>query len=242
MKKIISITFTILLLFVAAGTYGCNKEEIVEDFVCKFYDKTNTVDIHGLSEEGKEKEIIVVPEKINGYDVDSLGIKNFFIDKSAPDFLSDKLVKIYFVKNLNSRFSFLEIENLEKVFIIENNTENSLIGEFWTESITAPQLYMSTEIYKNYEGSVRILPANVAYFYNYENAPNDGYYWIDDLENGEKITYLPENPTREGYLFGGWFKDEACTEVWDFEKDTIIKPAEGFYENKIYAKWNKKNT
>lgn len=86
-----------------------------------------------------------------------------------------------------------------------------------------------------------VIPANISYFYNYEDAPNDGYYWLDDLEDGEKITYIPENPTREGYLFGGWFKDEACTEVWDFETDTITKPAEGYYENKIYAKWNKKN-
>lgn len=85
-----------------------------------------------------------------------------------------------------------------------------------------------------------VIPANISYFYNYEDAPNDGYYWLDDLEDGKTITYIPENPTREGYLFGGWFKDEACTEVWDFETDTIIKPAEGYYENKIYAKWNKK--
>lgn len=45
--------------------------------------------------------------------------------------------------------------------------------------------------------------ANVSYFYNYEGAPNDGYYWLDDLEDGETIKYIPENPTREGYLFGG---------------------------------------
>lgn len=133
----------------------------------------------------------------------------------------------------NTRFQ--EVKNLEKVFILE-------ISEG-----SGPLKYLPVEILikktdeEKYGEPGHSRAANVAYFYNYENAPNDGYYWLDDLEDGEKITYIPENPTREGYLFGGWFKDEACTEVWDFETDTITKPAEGYYENKIYAKWNKKN-
>lgn len=34
MKKIISIMLTVLLLFVAAGTYGCYKKEVYGDLVC----------------------------------------------------------------------------------------------------------------------------------------------------------------------------------------------------------------
>lgn len=31
----------------------------------------------------------------------------------------------------------------------------------------------------------------------------------------------PEPPTREGYLFTGWYRDYACYEPWNVETDTI---------------------
>ena len=62
------------------------------------------------------------------------------------------------------------------------------------------------------------------------------------------ITYIPPTPEREGYKFAGWYKDEECTEEWDFENDTTGKEViiggytvydkeyEGIY---LYAKWIK---
>lgn len=47
---------------------------------------------------------------------------------------------------------------------------------------------------------------------------------------GEKLT-RPEDPTRDGYVFAGWYKDIHLTEKWDFEKDTI----QG--NMSLYAKW-----
>ena len=43
----------------------------------------------------------------------------------------------------------------------------------------------------------------------------------------------PEDPAREGYTFGGWFKDEACTQAWDFDNDTVSE------DTTLYAKWIK---
>lgn len=44
----------------------------------------------------------------------------------------------------------------------------------------------------------------------------------------------PADPTREGYVFGGWYKDSALTQVWDFDTERI-------YDNTtIYAKWTLK--
>lgn len=31
----------------------------------------------------------------------------------------------------------------------------------------------------------------------------------------------PEPPTREGYLFTGWYRDYACYELWNMQTDTI---------------------
>ena len=85
--------------------------------------------------------------------------------------------------------------------------------------------------------------ANVSYYYNYENSPNEGYYWIDNYEYGEAIEYIPAHPIREGYRFGGWYKESECINVWNFEVDTLPEiqyNEEGiriYQETKLYAKW-----
>lgn len=55
--------------------------------------------------------------------------------------------------------------------------------------------------------------------------------------NGKSAIYLttvtaPENPTRLGYGFGGWYKDKNCTNRWNFGTDVITG------ETTLYAKWN----
>ena len=47
---------------------------------------------------------------------------------------------------------------------------------------------------------------------------------------GEKVT-RPEDPTREGMTFEGWFKDFRLTQPWDFDNDVV----EG--NMRLYAKW-----
>lgn len=41
------------------------------------------------------------------------------------------------------------------------------------------------------------------------------------VQYGETIE-KPEDPTREGYAFDGWYKDLDKTEKWDFENDTVL--------------------
>lgn len=40
------------------------------------------------------------------------------------------------------------------------------------------------------------------------------------LEYGDLIVE-PAPPTMEGHTFLGWFTDEACTQAWDFQADTV---------------------
>ncbi len=69
-----------------------------------------------------------------------------------------------------------------------------------------------------------------------------------DNQNGEEITSkrvvigsilndldIPEQPTRDGYTFTGWFKDSDCTE--EFEFNGILKE-----DTTIYAGWEKSET
>ena len=44
---------------------------------------------------------------------------------------------------------------------------------------------------------------------------------------------VPETPTREGYLFTGWYKDHACIEQWNVEIETIET------DITLYAGWEK---
>ena len=47
---------------------------------------------------------------------------------------------------------------------------------------------------------------------------------------GEKLE-LPEPPTREGYIFTGWYTDHSCYDLWDLENDTIEA------DMTLYAGW-----
>ena len=41
----------------------------------------------------------------------------------------------------------------------------------------------------------------------------------------------PNNPVRNGYTFGGWYKDQACTSEWNFGTDKVTS------EMTLYAQW-----
>ena len=61
---------------------------------------------------------------------------------------------------------------------------------------------------------------------------NDGATTLSvqtDLSSGDKLT-KPETPVKDGYTFAGWYKDEACTQAWDFETGI---PG----DMTLYAKW-----
>mgnify|MGYP002518160090 CR=1 FL=1 len=53
---------------------------------------------------------------------------------------------------------------------------------------------------------------------------------IENLEYGDYVTE-PEPPTREGYVFCGWYSDENCIYIWDFETMTVP------HSLMLYAKW-----
>jgi uncharacterized repeat protein (TIGR02543 family) len=94
----------------------------------------------------------------------------------------------------------------------------------------------------NDEDKERFIPANIAFFFNYEENPNEGYFFVDLLEESGKITKPPYDPKREGYTFDGWYKEPECLNKWDFDTDevTITFDEEGnriYEEIKLYAKW-----
>lgn len=53
---------------------------------------------------------------------------------------------------------------------------------------------------------------------------------ITGLSYNAAIT-APAAPTKTGYAFGGWYREAACTNLWDFSTDTVTE------DITLYAKW-----
>ena len=70
---------------------------------------------------------------------------------------------------------------------------------------------------------------NVIFFTANQNATLVPSYL--NLTEGQKIN-PPEDPTRDGYKFIGWYKDYYKTEPWDFDKDVL-----GAESIVLYADW-----
>ncbi len=74
---------------------------------------------------------------------------------------------------------------------------------------------------------------------NTEKAVYQLTFMADDAEYAMKYANpsgpatLPDNPTKSGYTFGGWCKEDACTNVWDFGADPVTE------DMTLYAKWTK---
>lgn len=49
---------------------------------------------------------------------------------------------------------------------------------------------------------------------------------------GDKVT-KPADPTADGWTFVGWYKEQACSNAWDFDKDTVTG------NTTLYARWTK---
>jgi uncharacterized repeat protein (TIGR02543 family) len=58
---------------------------------------------------------------------------------------------------------------------------------------------------------------------------------IDDIKAAyDSVILAPNPPTRVGYVFSGWYKDPACTNVWIWASDRIMG------DTVLYAKWTSK--
>lgn len=55
-----------------------------------------------------------------------------------------------------------------------------------------------------------------------------------EIANDKKLSE-PTLPTRTGYTFGGWYKEFACINLWNFSSDTVVSMTT------LYTKWTAQN-
>ena len=254
--KLMGIISTLVMIASAMGMVGC-KEKFIESGDFLYSLSGNKLYLEGLSEQGKQKETIIIPYQIDGYKVDHYTYHHGF--GSRGNFKSETLKQLYILPNvsivaININFT----PNLKKIVFIgtNNKTDFAISNPYGMYDVK-----MYTSSVKNYSGfqvDVRgiivgfdhaekgyLRLTNCNFISNYEEADNEGYYWVDYFNYGDKIEYIPENPVRDGYIFGGWYKEAECENKWDFDKDTLPEAIfdeeeeELYQETRLYAKWYK---
>ena len=245
MKKVLKGYSALMLALVLVLASGCNPNYRPEfeygDFICREWGtERRAIAIKDLSEQGRQKRVLIIPEEVNGMNVGGV------IDPwkwGGTSWESDKLEKVYLPQNITvDKATFKECVNL-KIFVLQIEQPGEASFNYVYDDIH--KLYIYCQIYREFfEEETKINPANVTYYYNDGRTENYGCYWLDNVPYGSLLDVLPpENPVSKGKRFAGWFKEPECINAWDFETDTT--PAEKldedgnviYQETALYAKW-----
>ena len=236
MKKILVSMFLLVFTICLAGCTEEPKKTYEDEYFTyskNEYLNDELIYLTGLTEKGKEQEVLFIPSE---YDGNKVILKANSLITALVNFDSEKLKKVYISEGMTGCGNLNVVNGYIEIIILSNNIESIP---------NRGQVFVTSEAFER-EISKFIMPANVSYNWNYEGAPNSGYYFIDDYDN-ELIDYIPVDPVREGYKFVGWYKEKECTNEWDFENDTIPSKVYNtdneyeYYETILYAKWEKLN-
>jgi len=213
-----------------------NKAKIIEIDGWKLVKDDIYYSIVDMSENLVKQKEVAIPSELNGRHILKVDFRNFEIfkeysvdkmffpdaelhltfrfcaDDDGTDICCPKTKKIIFVTTDNNRYHWSYV----------GSSKEFLEMGYKTAAVYVPSKALdSFWFWGQLHGYATVFAANVSFFYNYSAAPNDGYYWIDDLEQGEKFITIPKNPTRDHYTFTGWYRDSECTEPIDFESFTM---------------------
>ena len=205
----------------------------------------------GFTELGLEQTELIFPEEIGGIKVWGVGytLPRWTGEEQFGRFQSLTLEKLFFPFSYNEKYWAYYNCWVGNAYVVKWYPQAdgaAIINVSGKASIYGFNIYKNEDKEDFQSNNCRV--ANVSYLYNYDDSPNDGWYWVDSYDE-DLITYIPPEPEREGYAFAGWYKESECTNPWDFEHDitgkelvieahgqNVYDTYEGIY---LYAKWNK---
>lgn len=231
--------------FSGCTIFSANQEPFANGYyMCRSFDDKH-IEIISLSEEGKKQEYLVLPLEIDGLPVTTISDRSPLWGYRDTQWESDALEKIYALKYYEVLNNHIldGCPNLTKIIDL-NSCSGLNLTIYQSDLYDTAKVYLPKNSYESSNKMECLAPANVSFSWNFEGAENEGYYWIDDLDYGEKITLIPDEPFRNGYKFTGWYKEPECINLWDFSSDTT--PAAQFdddgnliyQETCLYAGWN----
>jgi uncharacterized repeat protein (TIGR02543 family) len=118
---------------------------------------------------------------------------------------------------------------LKEQYIIMNYPEHSFGGWYTENTFDTPWdfandtvTYLTTTLWAKWD-----VPAHIVSFAADGGSPAPADQHITD----GYMAVIPPPMTKSGYGFGGWYKDAACTNEWDFANDAVDD------DITLYAKW-----
>ena len=247
MKKILLLIFLIFTPIILLTS--CNKTQYYEcgDFVYIIIeeDGEKMAAIKRLTDYASEnKEVIIMPEYLDGYKVYGLYDKGREQDRARIHCLSTAKIYITHKMKYDDDSSYGE-----KIFFLGDGIPDKILNEILPDNSYVPSnVKISNEENSviTYETYSILCYANVGYYVD------DSIYWIDDYDDESLIKYPPTDPVKEGYTFDGWYKDSEYNEKWDFSKDMVLKKdittikkefeltkyIYNYKETKLFAKFN----
>jgi len=188
-----------------------------------------------LTDLGKEQEILVIPDYVEGLPVTGIGRQEF--GTFGWRFISDNLKKVYVPITVTSilEAAFLDCTNLEELVMLSVPYIPGTSTDLWSTGGQAKLIY-SNPLQENRLIAVLkpeniTLPVNLIFHYNYTDAPNSGYYWFDYI-TGSNLYILPDDPIKDDSVFTGWYIDEECSIEWD-----EVLPSSEAEILELYAGW-----
>ena len=255
MKKIlITLLFTCLLVTCSSCVLFKDKKEQCTDGIFKYelvYSRIVECYVMGLTEYGQKQSYLIFPEFYNEHKVLNVGYddsEGLWAQRLVGEFKSSELKRLYFNFGFEPNYASIQfatydiyLPNCYVVLWVSSSRDDLFSNHkgyiFGYNAYKNNNYVLSTKEYISKIG-------NVSYMYNYEECPNDGYYWVDNYTNSV-IEFIPPVPIREGYEFKGWYKESECINIWDFDNDILgddiiidsydsITEYTGTY---LYAKW-----
>ena len=195
------------------------------------YEQESAV-ILGLVDENKEIDELVIPEKLGGCPVVAVGerreLKDYVVNaKNVKRIIINHDVDLsYGVINfkgdliINTRLTlshFYDWYDIDTYYDKENNRNEVLKG-------------IHCIIYK-YECAEEelIIPKRCTYKVFFDATGGEQSVWTIAVLKERMLTNI-EEPQKEGYKFGGWYKEETLENEWSF-KDIVTE------NMTLYAKW-----
>lgn len=222
----IAFVMTVVMTF---GLAGCS-EGYLPEYENEYFryavrtnkDGTKEGYLIGFTELGAEQTHLILPQEIDGIPIVGLSYERIlgYGTQKVGDFISDKLKKLFVLINTDKvDWKYFDCSGiLEQCELICWKSDR--IGLFFCNRfVLGFNEYLKLYHGNRFDGySYKSYLANISYMYNYEGAEDGGYYWVDSYDNST-VEFIPPEPTREGYEFGGWYKEPECENAWDFATD-----------------------